>query len=262
MLQMPNDASNRVECRIALPSESDRLSVVLVAPRNPLNIGAAARAMSNFGFLRLRVVNPYEVAFRQARSAVGAEPLLLHALEYPNVEEAIADCSVVVGTTAVGERQLQQPCAPLDDAAEDIREHLQSARVALLFGSEKSGLAKETLSYCHRLVRIPTRAEHRSMNLGQAVAVTLYAIASAGRQPNNGETMRALDSTAAVAGEIARLHTVLMEVLTASGYVHLNTQAGVEEKVRALLLRLQTTSADTELLLGMLRQIQWKLTRS
>ena len=87
----------------------ERLCVVLVAPRNPLNIGAAARAMSNFGFVDLRVVNPYEVAYRDAKSAVGASPVLQSSQEFATVAEAIADCAWVVGTTAVKHRQLQQP---------------------------------------------------------------------------------------------------------------------------------------------------------
>jgi tRNA C32,U32 (ribose-2'-O)-methylase TrmJ len=84
---------------VAGSSLSKRLFVVLVATRNPLNIGAAARAMSNFGFVNLRVVNPYELAFREARSAVGASGLLKNAKEYKTVAEAVADCSLVVGTT-------------------------------------------------------------------------------------------------------------------------------------------------------------------
>src|ERR1700720_3788436 len=91
-----------------LPSQPQfaRLRVVLVESRNPLNIGAAARAMSNFGFLHLRVVNPYEAAFREARSAVGAAELLANAEEYRTVAEAVADCTLVVGTTAVRHREL------------------------------------------------------------------------------------------------------------------------------------------------------------
>src|SRR5215510_10984815 len=87
-------------------SESDLLSVVLVSPRNPLNIGAAARAMSNLGFTSLRVVNPYEASFREARSAVGAASLLKNAEEYKAVADAVADCSLVVGTTAAHNREL------------------------------------------------------------------------------------------------------------------------------------------------------------
>src|SRR5213592_871535 len=100
-------------------ADSDRLRVVLVAPRNPLNIGAAARAMSNFGFCHLRVVNPYELAFREARSAVGAERLLAQATEFKTVAEAVADCKLIVGTTAVGQRQLQHPVRRLDQGARD-----------------------------------------------------------------------------------------------------------------------------------------------
>src|SRR4029077_12778907 len=85
-----------------MTSDLDSLRVVLVATRNPLNIGAAARAMSNFGIERMRVVNPYDKAFREARSAVGAAGLLAKAEEYDDMAEAVADCRLVVGTTAVG----------------------------------------------------------------------------------------------------------------------------------------------------------------
>src|ERR1035438_8405931 len=91
------------------PAELSRLRVVLVAPRNPLNIGAAARAMSNFGFQTLRVVNPYAPSFREARSAVGASEILANAKRYKSVAEAVEDCTLVVGTTAVRNRDLQHP---------------------------------------------------------------------------------------------------------------------------------------------------------
>src|SRR5215467_6419185 len=117
-----------------------RLAVVLVSTRNPLNIGAAARAMANFGFADLRVVNPYDVAFREARSAVGAAPLLAAAREYKSVASAIADCTLVVGTTSLGHRGLQHPLRRLEYGAKLIRTAMVRAQVALLFGSEKFGL--------------------------------------------------------------------------------------------------------------------------
>src|ERR1700753_4027376 len=92
-----------------IASWKDNLRVVMVSTRNPLNIGASARAMANFGFSHLRVVNPYDVAFREARSAVGAAPLLQAAEEFSTVGEAVADCRLVVGTTSVGHRELQHP---------------------------------------------------------------------------------------------------------------------------------------------------------
>ena len=111
----------------------DDLRVVLVSTRNPLNIGASARAMANFGFSRLRVVNAYDVAFREARSAVGAAPLLRAAEEYSSVADAVADCRLVVGTTSVGHRELQHPLRRLEFGARSIgwrrrRWHCYSAR--------------------------------------------------------------------------------------------------------------------------------------
>src|SRR5208283_4752561 len=147
----------------------DNLRVVLVGTRNPLNLGAAARAMSNFGFAHLRAVNPYEVAFREARSAVGASAILANAEEYTTVAEAVADCTLVVGTTAVRHRELQHPLHRLEHGIRLIRKRIASERVALLFGSEKVGLSNDDLSYCNWLMRIPTYEEHISMNLGQAV---------------------------------------------------------------------------------------------
>jgi len=171
---------------LATAAQLDRVRIVLVSVRNPLNIGAAARAMSNFGFRHLRVVNPYEPAFREARSAVGASSVLAEAEQYKNVAEAVADCTLVVGTTAVRHRQLHHPLRRLEDGARLIRKRIGASRVALLFGSEKFGLSNEDLSHCHWLLRAPTREENISMNLGQAVAVCLYEIvrdAKAARLP-------------------------------------------------------------------------------
>ncbi len=159
-----------------VPPEFDLLRVILVDARNPLNIGAAARAMSNFGVSHLRVVNPYDVAFEGARSAVGAAAVLESAEKFQTVADAAADCSLVVGTTAVGARDLQHSLQRLEAGAPLIRAHLLSAPCALLFGSEKFGLSNRDMSHCHWLMNIPTREEHFSMNLGQAVAVCLYEL--------------------------------------------------------------------------------------
>lgn len=244
-------------------SEFDRLAVVLVSTRNPLNIGAAARAMSNLGFFRLRVVNPYEASFREARSAVGAAPLLKNAEEYGSVAEAIADCSLVVGTTAAQNRELHQPLKPLPQAAPLILKRLRSGRVALLFGSEKRGLSNFDLSYCHWLLRIPTRQEHASMNLGQAVAVCLYELARTAA--SGGRSTKTLvreknGKQSAKAGDLDRITALLLDALRASGYLGQRPVAAKEEKVRRMVRRLNLSADDAEVWLGMLRQITWKLT--
>jgi tRNA C32,U32 (ribose-2'-O)-methylase TrmJ len=98
----------------------EQVVVVLVRARNPNNIGAVARAMHDFGFQHLRVVNDYAVPFETARSAVDASAVLADAAEFASVASAVADCTLVVGTTAVGERALQHPLYALPDAADKI----------------------------------------------------------------------------------------------------------------------------------------------
>ena len=236
------------------PAELERLRVVLVATRNPLNIGAAARAMSNFGFPRLRVVNPYQPAFREARSAVGASAVLEGAAKYKTVTEAVADCTLVVGTTAVRRRNLQHVVRRLEDGARLIRRRLSSNRVAILFGSEKSGLSNEDMSHCHWLMRIPTSEQNISMNLGQAVAVCLYELVRDARAPRAPEKL-----APATAAEVERITTLLLKALRASGYVGLRRVADVEQRMRRLVRRLNLPARDAVLWLGILRQIVWKM---
>lgn len=235
------------------------VTVILVEPRNPLNIGAAARAMSNFGFLDLRLVNPYRVAYHEARSAVKAHEVLQASREYPGVAEAAADAELVIGTTAVGHRELQHPLRRLETGGRLIRRRLAAgARVALLFGSEKFGLGNEALSYCHWLMRIPTREEHGSMNLGQAVAVCLYELIrnpTDAKAPHHGKHL-------APAGELDRITDALLEALRRSGYVHPRVSASTDLKIRRLVRRANIAPHDAVVWLGVLRQILWKLEHS
>jgi tRNA/rRNA methyltransferase len=228
---------------------------VLVAARNPLNIGAAARAMANFGFSRLRVVNPYDVAFREARSAVGAAGLLQTAEEFSSVGDAVRECRLVVGTTSVGHRQLQHPIRRLEYGARLIRRSLEKAPAAMLFGSEKFGLSNDDLSHCHWLMRIPTSDEHESMNLGQAVAVCLYELV----RDAKAQSLKPERARRATAGDLERITQRLLEVLEKSGYVNPRTSDSSEEKIRRLIRRLHLTARDAEVWLGMLRQILWRL---
>ncbi|MGD0792190.1 MAG: TrmJ/YjtD family RNA methyltransferase [Terriglobales bacterium] len=242
-----------------MTGDLDNLRVVLVAARNPLNIGAAARAMSNFGVRRLRVVNPYEVAFREARSAVGAAGLLAKAEQYESLAEAVADCRLVVGTTVAGRRDLQHRLHRLDDGARAIKRQLQTARVALLFGSERYGLSNQELSHCHWVMRIPTREEHGSMNLGQAVAVCLYEVVRGRKTAPAKIAPGKKEKTSATSGDVERLTQLLLKVLDTSGYVKPRAAAATEENLRRMLRRMQLNANDTVLWLGILRQIAWKL---
>jgi TrmH family RNA methyltransferase len=237
--------------------ELDRFRVVLVSTRNPLNIGAAARAMSNFGFSHLRVVNPYEPAFREARSAVGAADVLADAEQFKNVADAVADCTLVVATSAIGRRKVEHPVQRLEHGARSIRKHLRSGRVALLFGSEKIGLTTAQMSHAHFLIRIPTSEKNVSMNLGQAVAVCLYELVRDAKVPHLQEK-----STLASAEELERITLKLLEAMRGSGYLTRRPIADVEERMRRLVRRLKLPARDAIVWLGILRQIVWKQRKS
>jgi TrmH family RNA methyltransferase len=244
-------------------AEFDRLKVVLVNARNPLNIGAAARAMSNFGFLRMRVVNPYDAGFREARSAVGASTVLADAEQCATVADAVADCELVVGTTAVGDRELHHRVKALSDAAKVVRKRLAvGGNVALLFGSERVGLSNEEMSHCHWLLRIPTRVEHRSMNLGQAVAICVYEMARVMGPPirvNENRAHPAPQQKPANAADIERLSRTLLEALHVCGYLTAKSGKLPENKIRRLLRRHGLTVRDADLWQSMLGQILWSL---
>src|SRR4051794_29671366 len=184
--------------------------------------------MSNFGFRTLRLVNPYELAFQEARSAVRSRYILEDAQVYSSIGQAVADCDLVVGSTALGHRDLHIPLHRLESAATAIRSGAPNSSIALLFGSEKFGLSNEDLSFCHWALRIPTRDEHGSMNLGQAVAICLYELS------RSEEAARAplLEPAPAPAEDIDRFTSILLEILHESGYVGRTTSSSTELKVR------------------------------
>ena len=228
----------------------DNLRLILASPRNPLNIGAAARAMHNFGFRHLRLVQPYDVAYHEARSAVHAADVLRDAQVFQTLPEALRDCSLIVGTTALVNRELHHTVRRLEYGGDVLRQHLASGTAALLFGSEKFGLSNTEMSYCDWLLTIGSQD---SMNLGQAVAVCLYELTR--REPARPPEDRRLATSSA----LDRLEQLTTSVLTEAGYVH---SPATELKVRRLLHRLHLEAHDAEMWLGMFRQIAWKLKQS
>ena len=241
--------------------QRERIVVVLVRARNPNNIGAVARAMHDFGFSTLRVVSEYAVPFETARSAVDAGAVLGAAVAYESVAAAVADCVLVVGTTAVGERDLQHPLRVVSDAAELIRRSAAGVdgRVALLFGSEKTGLSNEELSHCNWLTTIPMEehedVRHPSMNLGQAVAVCLYELVRDGRFAES----EIRQERVAGAAELERLRELLTEVLEETGYRRHHPANSDDAQIRRLVVRMGVSANDAQVWMGVLRQVLWKL---
>ncbi len=239
--------------------------IVLVRPRNPLNIGAAARAMANFGFQDLVVVRPHAPVWQETRSAVGAEEIVKSARAVDDLREAIADRTVVVGTTSGARRNFDRDLISLAEFPQWLRKRSPLKRAALLFGSEKTGLSNEHLSFCHALVRIPTVPDCPSMNLGQAVAVCCYELARLGGQARAGVAAFQAPTVRVHLSEPANLQSLLHvferaeRVLDDCGYLKPKSRAATLVKMRRLLLDLGLTNNDVKILGGILAQIEWKL---
>ncbi len=237
-----------------------RVCVVLVRARNPNNIGAVARAMHGFGFADLRLVNDYSVGLETARSAVDASDVLAQAKQFASVPEAVSDCSLVVGTTAVGERRQMHPLYTLAEGGGLVRSASASERVALLFGSEKTGLSNDALSHCHWLMTIPMHQtvglRHASMNLGQAAAVCLYELIRQTDTPPLNEPQ-----PMATAEDLERVTELLAEVLASIGYAQRRPAGAEPTEVRRMVRRLNLNQSDARRWIGVLRQLVWKLER-
>ena len=264
------------------PAQLDRIDVVLVSPRNPLNIGAAARAMANFGFRRLSIVAPFAVNWMEAKSAVGAPDLLRDAQVYETLAEAIAHCTYVLGTGSLDRRKPAQTILPLPEAAAQIRKALAShpaensgapgtdsgtgapsnqrdhsePHAAIVFGSEKHGLTSDDLSWCHAIAVIETCENQPSMNLGQAVAVCLYELC---REPNEPHAPNEALPSKPNSAQLDRLACLIEETMEAANYSTRGLRSANGEALRVLLRRLMPDETDLRRMMGLFRRILWQL---
>jgi tRNA/rRNA methyltransferase len=234
--------------------------IVLVRPRNPLNIGAAARALANFGIVEMAVVAPFEPTWQEARtSAVGGETVIASARAVSTLLEAIADATLVLGTTTGSRRNLGREILSLPELPAWLRRRKTRGRAALVFGSEKTGLSNQDMTHCHALVRIPTAPDCPSMNLGQAVAACAYELTREGIVTVPPTDVTVHHSEPANQQMLDHTFANIVRVLDASGYFHPNSRAAMLMKLRRTLLDLNLTCNDVRVLGGVLSQVGWKL---
>lgn len=218
--------------------------------------------MANFGFARLKVVAPYAPHWREARSAIGAPELLQSAIEVSKMAEAVSDCTLVLGTGTLTYRKPEQRVVRLPDLAPLVEQELErGGSVALVFGPEKHGLTRDDLSFCHALVEIPTDEHQPSMNLGQAVAVCLYELATRvsvlARRPHEGPGTPAADTCnpGTTSGRLELVAGVLEEMMEAARYSPASMREANRHDLRLLLRRLALSEKDGRRILGFFRRV-------
>jgi tRNA (cytidine32/uridine32-2'-O)-methyltransferase len=225
--------------------------IVLIDPSHPGNIGSVARAMKNMALRELTLVRPRSFPHAEANAlAAGADDILSSARVVGTVSEAIGDCSFIAGTTSRPRAYYWEFTTPRDVAGRIVALGEEN-RAALLFGSERYGLATEDLQYCNVLVRIPANPEYCSLNLAMSVQLLAYEIFMAREQP---QSRVQLEQPLATAGDVehfyAHLHQVLNEIDFDDRTGHLM------ERLRRLFNRAQLDRNELNILRGILSAVQ------
>jgi TrmH family RNA methyltransferase len=225
--------------------------IVLIDPSHPGNIGSVARAMKNMGLSDLVLVRPRVFPHAEAIAlAAGADDVLAGARVVTTVAEAISDCAFIAGTTSRPRSYYWEFTTPRDVAGRIVGLPSEN-RAALLFGSERYGLATEDLNHCNVLVRIPANPEYCSLNLGMSVQLLSYEIFMAREQP---QTVTQLELPLAPSGDVehfyGHLHQVLKEIDFEDRTGHLM------ERLRRLFNRAQLDRNELNILRGILSAVQ------
>ena len=224
--------------------------IVLVNTSHPGNIGAVARAMKNMGLTSLWLVQPAAFPHAEATArASGADDLLAQARVCASLEEAIADCALVVGASA---RRRSIPWPELDPrvCAEHMLREVAAAPVALVFGREQTGLSNEELDRCQYLVHIPSNPEYPSLNLAAAVQVLAYELRYASDVPPSGEHWR--EHPPVSAAEMEQFYAHLERVLVALEFLDPDNPRHLMRRLRRLYHRARPDQNEINILRGIL----------
>jgi TrmH family RNA methyltransferase len=237
------------------------ISIVLVRPTRPGNIGAAARAIKNMGLSRLVLVRPVDPLSSDSYTmAYGAHDILESAKIFQSLPRALARFRYVVGTTARTHKGYGKP-APLMKTAPDILTRARRHPVAILFGPESSGLANDEIALCQSLVTIPTASAHTSINLAQAVMVVAYelrrcAVTNGGEKSRRAGRRREIVDT----DQRERFYAELKTLLEMIGFVKGTQGTHIQADLRRIFGRAEPDERELRILRGIVRQVRWALT--
>lgn len=225
--------------------------IVLIDPSHPGNIGSVARAMKNMALSDLVLVRPRSFPHAESTAlAAGADDILACARVVESVEQAVADCAFIAGTTSRPRSYYWEFTTPRDVAGRIVALGEES-RAALLFGSERYGLATEDLNLCNVLVRIPANPEYCSLNLAMSVQLAAYEIFMAREQP---QSHTQLEMALAPSGDVEHFYTHLHEVLNEIDFE--DRTGHLMERLRRLFNRAQLDRNELNILRGILSAVQ------
>lgn len=232
----------------------NHIRIVLCQTSHPGNIGSTARAMKTMGLSRLYLVRPKHFPDGEANSlAVNAADLLDTAVVTQTLEEALADCQFVIGVSGK-QRSLSQQVITVREAAAEVKNIAAHQEVALVFGTEMSGLSNEEADRCHMLATIPANPEYTSLNLAQAVQIMCYELRMA---ITTGELhYQKKPAELASQQDLERFYEHMREVLEQIGYINPRAPKKLFERLRRLYGRTRLEKEEVNLLRGILTLTQ------
>lgn len=232
-----------------------RIRVVLCQTSHPGNIGSSARAMKTMGVEQLVLVRPRQFPAQEALSlAAGATDILDQARVVDTLEEALAGCRLALAVSA-RRRELSLPCSDSRDGAAALLHEAESGDVALVFGTEMSGLSNEEVLHCQGLLQIAANPDYSSLNLAQAVQVLCYEVRM---QAGAALSAAATDTTLerASVDDIERLYEHMEQALTHIGFLNPARPRRLMPRLRRLFGRTGLEKMEVDILRGILRAVQ------
>jgi tRNA/rRNA methyltransferase len=234
-------------------SVAENISIVMVEPQSPGNIGMACRAMKNMGLSRLRLVKGCDRFHPESlKFAVSARDLLEQAELFDDLPSALADCTLTVGTTRRHGKYRQEILSP-PQVATLLKARISPAcRAAIVFGREDSGLTTDELSLCRWHATIPSAAEYGSLNLSQAILVFCYELGQAGDPPAGGRL-----EPPASSGEMEQLFGQMDSSLQKIGFLNEQNPGHIMRSLRRIFFRSSLDTREVAILRGLMTQIDW-----
>jgi TrmH family RNA methyltransferase len=232
------------------------LRVVLVGTTHPGNIGGVARAMKNMGLTRLTLVAPKQFPHPEANArAAGADDVLAAARVCATLDEALSDCRLVIGTSS-RERAIAWPRSDPAEAARVLLQAAAHAPVALVFGSERTGLTNDELDRCQRVVCIPTDPDFPSLNLACAVQVMAYELWRGREAAAAGAPPAPVDGALASDADLQRFYRHLEQVLVEIGFLDPGNPRKLMRRLTRLFARTRLDNNEINILRGILTAVQ------